>query len=509
MGVDSRHPLYTASLEDWQLVRTCYRGERAVKEAGRVFLPATAGMVADGIEAGVGTKGWKSYDAYRRRARFPGLVRQSIETALGVMHNKPPTIELPLQLEPLRERSSLMNESLEMLLRRINEQQLIVGRVGLFLDVPSGTGIRLPYVALYFAEDIVNWDDGARQEEGVEEIQLVSLNESGFERTGDGFEWVFKTRYRVLVRGPITGEGVPPPEAPFMVGVFGEDNLSFSESALITPSIAGRTLNRIPFVFVNAKDIVSAPDDPPMLDLGNLSMTIYRGEADYRQALFMQGQDTLVVLGGDETREYRTGAGATITPPIGADAKFIGVSSEGLGEMRSALENDYARAQRRAGELVDETSRERESEGSLRVRVAGRTATLNRVALAGAFGLQTILRYAAEWVGADPEAVIVRPNLDFADDQLTGQDLVHFMSAKTLGAPMSLQTVHELMQNRGVTEKTWEEELVAIEEEKELELVPATSTSPDGPEDDDSEEGSEDADPAEEEEPAAGPAAQR
>jgi len=495
MGVDAKHPLYGEFVEDWSQMRDTYRGQRVIKARGVAYLPATSGMIADGI-SNTESKGFKTYDAYRKRSVFPDIVRAAVESMLGVMHHRPPVIELPAALEPLREKATLKNESLDMLLRRINEEQLITGRLGMLLEVPPGKEAKLPFVALYRAEDVCNWDEGTRTGVELESLNFVSLNESEFERQAGDFEWEFVNKYRVLILGdPDVNE--PQGEGVYRVGVFSEQGsvdselvttgLDFSEENLVTPMIAGKTMPRIPFVFVNAKDVVTDPEEPPMLGLSNLALTIYRGEADYRQALFMQGQDTLVVIGQttENAPEHRVGAGASIDLPIGGDAKFIGVDSQGLVEMRSAIENDHTRAGKKAGEMIDETSRSRESGEALKVRVAARTATLNSVALAGAFALQELLRMAAEWVGANPDEVVVIPNTDFVDDRMAGQELAQLMGAKTMGAPISLQTIHDLMQDRNVTERTWEEELEAIEEEDGIEVLqPAGTDDEDGPEDD-------------------------
>ena len=44
-----RHPLYSEFLPDWQLMRDSYEGERAVKQRGSLYLPATSGMIEDGF----------------------------------------------------------------------------------------------------------------------------------------------------------------------------------------------------------------------------------------------------------------------------------------------------------------------------------------------------------------------------------------------------------------------------------------------------------------------------
>lgn len=492
-GVSAQHPLFQAFVRDWKQMRDSYRGERIVKEKGQLYLPATSGMVADGMQ-NANAPGFKAYKAYLTRAVFPDIVNDAVETMLGVMHHKPPTIELPEKLAPLREKATLRDESLAMLLRRINEEQLVTGRLGLLLDLPAveakGAEV-LPYIAFYAAEKIINWDEGRRDGIVVDNINLVALDESEYERKQD-FTWEWENKYRILTLGdPNTVEpgsdGSVTNQAEgtgrYMVGVFRDEQATFNMETMTEPMLRGQKLEEIPFVFINSKDVVAEPDDPPLLGLSNIAFTIYRGEADYRQALFMQGQDTLVVIGAGDSDEFRTGANASITLPVGGDAKFIGVDSAGLPEMREALENDRAQAATKGGQLLDSVSKQKESGEALNIRVAARTATLNQVALAGAFGLEQLLRMCARWAGADEEQVVVTPNLDFVDNQLDGKQLTELMTAKTLGAPMSLQSVHNQMAERGLTEMEFEAEVALIEGEPMLGSM--GSTDEDGPEPDD------------------------
>lgn len=519
MGVDSKHPLYDEHDPDWQQMRDSYRGERVIKNAGFRYLPATSGMTEDGIDRPEQT-GFKAYDAYRKRARFPDTVREAVEALLGVMHHKPATIELPESMEFLRDDATVRNESLQMLLRRINEEQLVLGRAGILADVAdSGERTDLPYLSLYKGEDVINWDEGRRDGIEMQNLNFVSIDESEVERLND-FEWEEQKKYRVLLlvrdetddaanaaaRGaaePV--ENLPRGEGVYRMGVFREEATSFDPSQMMTPSIRGAVLSRIPFVFVNSKDIVPEPDDSPLLGLSNLTLAIYRGESDYRQALFMQGQDTLVVIGVADDEAHRVGAGASINLPVSGDAKYIGVDSTGLSEMRLSLENDYDRAGQKGGQLLDTVGGDQQSGEALRVRVAAKTATLNQVALAGAFALEQILKIVAEWIGADAEQVVVLPNLDFADDRMSGKQLTELMAAKSMRAPLSLESIHKLMQEQGLTDLTFEDELKLIESEAALEMDSPGSSNADGPEDDaeDEEEEEVEADAtADQEEPA-------
>lgn len=441
-----------------------YGGERIVKEAGTKYLPPTPGQLEDGME-NASQDGYKNYQAYKTRARFPDFVSQAVEALLGIMHHKPATIELPKKMEPMIEHATVKGESLQMLLRRINENQLTTGRLGLLADVADGSPVgTLPYIALYRAEDVRNWDSGSREELVHRVLNLVVLNETEYERDTD-FEWKSVEKYRVLVLGD-PGENVE--EGTYQMGVFSETtSLNFTESSLIVPSLAGKSLNKLPFIIVNSKDIVPDPDDPPLLGLAQLALTVYRGEADYRQAIFMLGQDTLVLMGGDDDT-IRAGAGAVINLPISGDAKYVGVNSQGIPEMRKALENDRKEAAEIGGKLLDTRGGDAESGDALRIRVSARTASLNQIAKAGAEGLQSILRTIAEWVGANPDEVIVTPNLDFADDEWQGEDLVKLTTAKSLGAPISLRSIHRKMQDKDMTEMDYEEELAEIAREQPL-----------------------------------------
>ena len=482
MTLSSKHPQYADFADDWEQMRDTYRGQRAVKEKGFRYLPATSGMIEDGIVS-VNDKGFLAYVAYKTRARFPGLVRKAVEAMLGVMHHKPPTIELPAKLDPMVERATLRNESLEMLLRRVNEEQLVTGRLGLLLEVPSGReGAALPYVALYHAESLINWDEGVRGETIPDSLNLVVIDESEDERQED-FKWERVEKYRVLVLGDLKDNEQ---RGTYRAGLFRGSDAEFDEASLVTPSIMGNTLDRLPFAFINTGDIVPEPSEPALIDVANTALAIYMAEADYRQTLFMQGQPTLVTIGSIDAdgKPIRLGAGARIDLPMGGDAKFVAVPGESLAEVRIALENDYNRGDQKSGELIDSGSRERESGEALKVRVAAKTATLNQIALAGAAGLQHVLRAAAEWVGADPDEVVVTPNLDFVDDTMTGRELAELVAAKNMGAPISWETIHAIMEARGITALTIEDELEKMREEQANELLAPPSQNPDGPADD-------------------------
>lgn len=472
-----KHPQYTDSVSDWTLMRDCHKGERHIKSRGPVYLPPTSAHIMDGYgTANMESIGWKAYNAYRQRARFPNFVREAIETAIGMMHSQPAEIELPKAMEKIR---SVKGETPQQLLRRINLEQLLTGRVGLMADLPTSTkpGEDMPYLAVYSAEKIINWDDGQSNLLVPQHLNLVVLDESEQVRK-DVFHWHSQTKYRVLVMG---NDAENEEKGIYRQGVFG-DKSAYSESGLNTPSWRGRTLERIPFIIINACDVTPDVDDPPLLDLGNLCLTIYRTDADYRHNLYMQGQDTFVTMGGnfDETDRVRTGAGARIDLPMGGKAEYVGVKSTGLSEQREALSRLEARAGSIGAQTLDTTSRERESGESLRIRVAARTADMNQIVETGANGLEAMLRVCAEWMGEDPEKVKVKPNKEFGEIPLTGQAMVEIATAAANGFPISKKSMHALGVKRRVTSMTYEEEMAQIAKEPKPE-VPGEGKTPGNP----------------------------
>lgn len=475
MALSSPHPEYSAFIDTWRLMRDSYEGERAIKEKGFQYLPATSGMILDGADKDPNSIGFKMYAAYRARSVYHAFLEQAVKLALGKLHHKPGVIELPTALEPLRERATVNGDPLDLLLMKINQEQLITGRLGLLLDLPITPGLQdLPYIATYAAERIINWDDGSRTEPVLQTLNLVVLDETEFVRNSEQgnvgeFSWKQETKYRVLQLGDIeTNEG--PRQGVYSTGVFIE-NTNYNEAQLVVPQIRGRSLDKIPFVFINPMDLLVTPDKPPLDTLARLALTIYRGEADYRQSLFMQGQDTLVLTGvaDDGGGATRVGAGAEIR--IGStegDAKYIGVDSQGLPEQRAAIENDMVRAEQLSGQFM-QRSAQVESGEAMRRRMTAQSITLTDVARAGAAGLERILKCAAEWVGANPDDVSVIPNLDFEDDMLMPSELAQFMGAKNMGAPISNQTIWENLKRRDVTNfDSFEEEVAQIQSENDF-----------------------------------------
>ena len=445
MSIESTHPKYDAAAPDWVLMSDGFAGSRTIKAGGVTYLPATSGMLVDGM--GLNQPGLSAYNAYRCRAEYPELVTDAILTLTSVLNRHPAEIKVPTQLEPMLENITRKGETAQMLLRKIHENQLLFGRYGLMADFAQSDPFDgteplrvqgapdLPHAVKWMAENIINWDDDRFTEFGREQLNFLVLSETIQTRGNAGadiFNFEQERRFRVLFLD----------ESGIYTTYAERDEIRTPD---VQPTYKGATLDEIPFVFIGSNDLNPAPDEIPLLGLGNLSLTIYRADADYRQALHAHAQETLVTIGdeGEESDEVegtkadvrRIGVGASLDLPMGGDAKYIGPESRGIPEMRSGIENDRNRAEVMGSRFLENRGSQAESGDALRIRVSARTANLGTIAHTAAAGLESLLNAeprlhriedrAPHDRRPDDRETLRRPDLDRADPREDARGRLH------------------------------------------------------------------------------------
>lgn len=445
VDVTATHPDYDEWLPSWTIMRHVVDGEEDVKNEGAVYLPEPTGFV--GLDPDVRRN---AYAAYKTRAQFPDILAPTIRGMVGVIHRKAADIVLPQALEPMRERATRDGLTLDSLHRRITREVLVTGRFGLLADMPSSGG--QPYLAGYTAEAIRNWG-----EDDDRSLAFVMLDEKGYGYDTDQLTWEEVQRYRLLQRDEA---------GRYIVRRFeGVDGIEVDPAAPVRRG--NQPLGRIPFVFIDTNDLTPEPDEVPLLGLARIALAIYRLDADYRQQLYMTGQEMLVYIGADaENLPEMVGAGVSITLPQGADAKVIGPQGTGIAAHRTAIQDDFAKAVRFGAQMMGERSADAESGEALRLRYANQTATLTTISLNVAAGLERALKYCAEWAGANPDEVAVTPNTDFVEARLSAPELTALVNGWMQGA-FSKQTLYENLQRGEIAsrERDFDEERLLMEEE--------------------------------------------
>lgn len=435
------HPDYVRFKSAWELMRDSVDGEDDVKRKGTKYLPMKTGTASITNPADRD----RVYKLYMTRAEFPEIVAPTIRGAVGVMLAKPAKVDLPPQLESLRESATSDGLTLDMLHIRIANEIMTTGRYGL---LPSIAEDGTPYLAGYTAEDIKNWEGN----------DYVVLDESGIERNRETGEWetVIKLREcsaydgvyvsRVYTLDPASRAGI------------GEDDVGLLPNR--------QPLGFMPFVFIGSMDLTPSPDDIPLYGLAKLAMRIYRMDADFSFSLHMTSEPTPVAIGFDDPASAirdgmapkTLGSSVLWVLPKGGDAKYLEFSGPGIEKQAQAIQASYDRAAQYGAQVISQ-GQSAESGEALRLRAASQTATLTTIAKTSAAGLEKALRNLAIWVGADPEQVVVTPNLQFFDRKLTPQEVLALVQSWQAGA-ISHRTVFDNLQAGGIIpeEITYESE---------------------------------------------------
>lgn len=467
MPVDAKHPQYEEKIDDWKMMRDCDEGERTIKTEGEEYLPKPTGFSAqkDG--------GAKYYENYKARARFPDILQPTLQGMVGVIHRVEAQIEGLEEgqaLFPLWEHATKEGLPLEAFHRRITSELLLTGRYSILVDAPADGG--MPYLCGYTAELLINWagkeldlfviDESRKVRGGVEASEYSSgskeesTNGSKPKESGgdDEFTWKDEKKYRVLR---------------LIDGVYTQQEyLETTPSGdLIEPAArAGKRLEAIPFVVVNPRETSLELYQAPLLGVAQAALAIYRLDADYRHQLFNSGQDTFVIIGETENLPNVLGSGVVVGLPTGSDAKYVGTAGTGIAAHRIAI-MDERQAAVAAGVRLFDTKSQAESGEALRLRAAAQTATLTTIAQASAAALERSLRFAAIFMGQNPEEVIVKPNLQFVDTKMTPQEASQLIMVWQSGA-ISKQTLYEDLQRGEIAsqERTFEEEEDIIQQEQ-------------------------------------------
>lgn len=465
---------YRYFIGDWiRLLDVVTGGEREVKERGTEYLPQTSGQKQNT------SLGDEIYCAYKERAVFYSYSKDTLIAMLGVMHAKKARFELPVSLEALNEeaeRPEGWRVGLNQMLREINREQLTYARLGLLVDMPMGdipTQEAIPKILMYQCFFILDWstrelDNGdivldyvllaeekpiesdnrmARIEDTAIQLRILALDQNGeyYSHTIDvdtSQQWSTNEQLKEF------NLNTPPPDA-------------------VYPMANGEHLTFIPFVFINVTDLRPDIQKSPLLQLANMDVSIYRGDADWAQAYFLQGQATPVFSGvSDQNDQLLLGAGGNIQlSDDKAKAYFMEVSGNGLGEMRERQTGLQNYATSLGISLVDQS--QPESGKALETRVGIKSAPLATVAMTGAKGLYKALQYALFWKTGEMMAddLVIEHNKDFTTSTKAAKELLDLWGAKLGGAPISMRDIHEFARDNNFTRKTFEETLDDMNDE--------------------------------------------
>lgn len=409
MPVTSLHPQYQERLEDWKDCRLFYLGEKAVKEQGNRFIPKPE----DASD--------REYENYVNRAFFFPALERTVSGLVGAIDRKEPTAELPARIKYILNDADLNGSTLRQFSRRVLDETLVVGRCGILIDRKAGVdqaGVpNRGYLALYQAEDIINWGEDENQE-----LQFVVLRERYYETDPkDMFRQVAKQRYRVLR----FEEGRYVQEIFESKSANGE--LVYGSQGVMEITKAGAPLDYIPFVFCNIRSITTKVDKPPLLDLVLKNAEHLRVNADYANSLYFTGNPILWAQGvkrpvakpgpkdgGEPPFKLSVGSSRALLLPKDASIGLLECQGHGVkpnSERAEAIKLEMAVLGAR---LLEPQRKAVESAETAQLRQSGEGATLTNLVVNAGEAIRKALEMLNSWEGGPDWMTSESGEVDFS-----------------------------------------------------------------------------------------------
>lgn len=451
--VASVHNDFAKRKIQWSRIRDALAGQDEIKSNGEAYLPKPNGMDSS------------AYEAYKSRAQYYPVVERTLRSMSGMVFRHPIKIEMPSRLEPLREAATTDGHSLEVMAENVINEVGSMGRFGILVDYPTEntSSTAIPYLATYTAENITDWKerfiDGLRT---PVRIVLVDDFDDGDDDNGESgemrLELIINEEGNYEVRKWIAA---------------GERQTKDGAEAYIlkstnVPTVNGKPLKRIPFVFINPYDLRPQVEKPPMLDLVDVNIGHYRNSADYEHALYLTAQPTPWVAGKIDEKNKPTaiGSGAFWMLPEGATAGMLEFTGQGIQAQERAMEAKEQRMASLGARMINDGKNRNEASDTAKMRGNGELSLLTNIVNMAEAGIERALRIAAEWVTGRPDDIEVKMNRDWVETKMDATTLTALVKAWQSGA-MSHEILYSNLQagELAPVDRTFEEERDAIEEE--------------------------------------------
>lgn len=451
MGVTTKHPEYIAHEDVWLMMEQAVAGEDAVK-GDRTNLPKPAGMVAaehKATEDGSATP-THLYDAYVARAQYQHWVKDGLRAMMGLVSRQIPEVKLPRRLADMEEEATSDGFSLRQLFMRTVREVLVYGRQGLLVDVAADG---MPFIARYSAQSGINWK--STRQGGREDLALAVFAETRPVDGADEFSHEVKTVFRVLDLK----------DGRYRVRVLDENGQVVEEEQWPgLKNTAGETvkpLSYLPVVYVGSTDNSPDVDEAPLLTMAKAALKDFQLSADYFTALHQTSHPQPWVAGlEDDTELSVTGPSAAWDLGPTGSCGYLEFQGAGIEAVRQAM-LDQKNAALEAGARVMDVGGT-ESGEARKTRQNDQHATLHSVVITAAEAIEQALRYAANWVGANPDEVVFSIKPDFNPVEINPQVLQQLQQA-VLSGGVSWDTYWLYITTGKLPEHTYAEEALRVE----------------------------------------------
>ena len=431
-------PAYTAMLPDWQLVDALKGGTRAMRAAGKAYLPQ-----------------WPAEDDddYKIRLQsavlYPALA-QTVENMVGRVFMRPIVLgeSVPDVIRQQTADFDLQGSRLDIVSAQWFDQALTYGLSHVLIDYPRVEGQprnlaeerqmgNRPYATVINPKQVIGWKSARIG--GVEKLTQARILEQATEDDGEyGVE--VHEQIRVLYRG-------------------GFQVYRNTDSKWVLVDEGLMSVEDIPLVtlYTNRTGFMTAT--PPLIHLANLNVKHWQQQSEQDTNLHI-ARNPILFLTGIDDGEIKFGSRYALTSSQ-PDAKgsYIEHTGAAIAAGRQALE-DLKDEMREAGaRLLKKGQAAAKTATESRDDSINEQSQLGRMAQALEDALDLALQYMAAWQGLEQDAGAVAVNDDFDIEVISDQSVQSLVQMAATGQ-LSTQTLFTELQRRGILsdDLDWEAE---------------------------------------------------
>lgn len=427
---------------DWELARALLGGTRAMRDAGKAYLPQWPNEEQDAYDNRLATS-----------VLFPAYQR-TVSTLTGKPFSKPIHIEenVPPKLVEFCDDIDLQGRNLHAFASDIMESALGYGLAGVLVDFPPAVeGVRTladerklglrPYAIQIFPWQILGWI--AARQAGKWVLLQLRIMECVEEADGPyGSRMV--EQVRVLTPGAWETHRLNEKK----------DWVLFEQGATSLPYVPFVPFYGMRTGFMTAR--------PPLMECAHLNVAHWQSASDQQTILHVARVPILAVIGvEDEKFSLTVGASSAVKLPIDGDIKWVEHTGKAI-EAGAADLKDLEERMRQAGAellVIDQkiTATQVSTENAVGM------CALQRIVQGAEDGLDQMLQIFADWLKL-PEGGNVTIFNDFATANLTDATTQMIKDWVAAGL-LSKESAFKELQRRGAVsaDLDWEDEMGRIE----------------------------------------------
>jgi hypothetical protein len=488
MPVTNEHELYTEFKGDWEEVRDCVKGNRAIKKKRAKYLPKLSGQKPE------------AYECYLKKVKFFGATSRTLDGLHGNIFRKAPeqNREVSETFTKSLEDVDLMGTNIEQFVSDIVNDNLQTNWGGILVDYPRGEealsladaeskGLRA-YLKYYPAENVINWE--YKTINGKTQLSMVVLIEPYIESVpGDRFIVRKHNKYRVLYLDEAVKK--------YRQDVY-DDKISLTdpvERGLVI-KIQNEEMDEIPFYTLPGNQ----PEKSMLYDLAQLNLQHYQDSADYQNGKHYTSIPTPIAIGlkpqideaMNEPKPMFIGGTEFLFFPNedhvpGADVKFLEFTGQGmkaLAEGIGHLENQMAIL---GAHIIANEKKGVETAEALRIHRVGENGVLSAFTRNVSNSVTKALRKKGQWDGEDINKInewAINFNTDYDLSEENVQTLTALLTGRTTGEIPRI-SLYMGLKSLNLIPEQWDYEMFIEEQERDkLNVLPPISDDQDQNQDD-------------------------